>query len=394
MPVSPDGLYLISGGLGGLGLVVARWLAAQGARHLALFGRRAPNEHTARTIAELRAVGVDVLVSRGDVAQADDVQRILDELPSGVPLRGVVHAAGVFEAGVLTNLDASRFESVMRPKVDGAMNLHDATLDRNLDFFVLFSSVSAVLGFPGVANYAAANAALDALAIRRRAEKRPGLSIAWGPWSDVGLIAARAQGGQRLAADGLGAITPEEGALALGHALGSGAGQLLITRLDVERWTRAYPFGTRSLLRDLRPKRPSIAAADGIGARLRAMPPGGRREALEAWLRGQLGQVLRTATAGITTSEPFKAMGLDSLLSLELRHRIERALTIVVPVTAIWNFPTILALAGHLLGRLEPADAGPEISEPDAGDIEQILAEVEQLSDHEVQRILSEGEPA
>jgi myxalamid-type polyketide synthase MxaE and MxaD len=390
-PVRADGAYLISGGFGGLGLVVARWLVARGAQHLALFGRRGPSDHARRAIGELRDAGAEVIVCRGDVARGDDVRRILDELPAGVPLRGIVHAAGVFEARTLANLDAAGFTSVMDAKVEGALNLHAATLDRPLDFFAVFSSVAAVLGFPGVASYAAANAALDAVVARRRADGRPGLSIAWGRWTDVGMHATRGDGNHRLAMDGLGNLTPEEGTLALERALTGDSTHVLVTRLDVGRWARAYPNGARSLLRDLRMEEPATVTSGSVAARLLAIPHDSRLEALATWVGEQVGQVLRVATARVTPSEPFKAMGLDSLMSLELRHRIERALTIVLPVTAIWNYPTVAALASHLHERLDlGAPAEPAAPPSDSHDIEQILEEVEGLSEDEVQRIVAE----
>ena len=221
---------------------------------------------------------------RGDVARGDDVRRILDELPSGVPLRGIVHAAGVFEARTLANLDVAGFTSVMGAKVEGALNLHAATLDRPLDFFVVFSSVAAVLGFPGVASYAAANAALDAVVARRRADGRPGLSIAWGRWTDVGMHATRGDGNHRLAMDGLGNLTPEEGTLALERALTGDSTHVLVTRLDVGRWTRAYPTGARSLLRDLRMEAAGHGDHGGVAARLLAIPHASRLEAVATWV--------------------------------------------------------------------------------------------------------------
>jgi myxalamid-type polyketide synthase MxaE and MxaD len=390
-PVRADGAYLISGGFGGLGLVIARWLVARGARHLALFGRRGPSDQALRAIGELRDAGAEVVVCQGDVARADDVRRILDELPSGVPLRGVVHAAGVFGAGTLDNLGVAGFTSVMGAKVEGALNLHAATVDRPLDFFVVFSSVAAVLGFPGVASYAAANAALDAVVARRRAKGRPGLSIAWGRWANVGMHATRGEGNHRLAADGLGNLTTEEGTLAFEHALTGGSTHVVVTRLDVGRWARAYPNGARSLLRDLRTEQPATTISDGIAAQLRAAPHGGRRDALETWLREQVGQVLRIATTAVSRSDPFKVMGLDSLLSLELRHRIERALTIVLPATAIWNYPSVTTLANHLDERLDCGSPAETAALPtDTHEIERLLAEVEGLSEDEVQRIVAE----
>ena len=195
------GTYLITGGLGVLGLHAARTLAAGGATHLALLGRRAPSEPAEQAITELREAGVAVTVFAGDVADAELVETVVADIRATMgPLRGVIHAAGVLDDGTLRNLDWPRFEAVLRPKVAGAWNLHRATLADPLDVFVLYSSAAALLGASGQANYVAANAFLDALAHHRRAIGRPALSINWGAWDEAGM-AARLDDGQRSSAD-------------------------------------------------------------------------------------------------------------------------------------------------------------------------------------------------
>jgi acyl carrier protein len=208
------------------------------------------------------------------------------------------------------------------------------------------------------------------------------------------LIATRRDGFRRLATNGLGRLTPEEGTLALEHVLAAGMGHALVTRLDMGRWAYSYPAGTRSLLRDLPTEQPTAADSDDVVARLRATPHSGRPEILETWLREQIGKVLRTSTASVATSVPLKAMGLDSLLSLELRQRLEKALGIALPVTAVWNYPTVAALSGHLGERLNigAPDGGSVPVHANADDIEDLLREVEGLSEHDVQRILNEGD--
>ena len=184
-----EATYLITGGLGGLGRAVATWLVEQGARHLVLMGRSAPSASAQQTLDALRKAGAHVVVARGDVARADDVASVIESIRMSMPpLRGVVHAAGVLDDGIVAHLDQRRLRDVMAPKVDGAWNLHALTRDVDLDFFVLFSSAASVLGSPGQAHYAAANSFLDALAWHRRAEGRSALSINWGPWAEVGLV--------------------------------------------------------------------------------------------------------------------------------------------------------------------------------------------------------------
>ena len=187
-----EATYLITGGLGALGLVVATWMAEQGARHLVLMGRGAPSASAQEKLDALRAGGTEVTVAHGDVARADQVAAVVESIAESMPpLRGVVHAAGIDDDAILQRLDEAKLRKVMAPKVQGAWNLHTLTRDAELDFFVLFSSAASLLGPPGGANYAAANAFLDALAWHRRAENRPALSVDWGPWAGLGFFARR-----------------------------------------------------------------------------------------------------------------------------------------------------------------------------------------------------------
>ena len=390
-----NGTYLVSGGFGGLGLTVAHWLVARGARHLVLVGRRGAPDSAAPMLAELRAAGAEVVVARGDVARPEDVRRIVGAIPESAPLLGIVHAAGVMDAALLVDLDETRVAAVMGSKVDGALNLHAATLDRPLDFFVLFSSVSAVLGVPGEGNYAPGNAVLDAFAARRRAEGRPALSIVWGPWGEVGLIAARTDGGNRLAARGLGSILPAEGLGALEALLGDGAAVTpLVMRFAPDRWGRAYPASLRGLLRDLCAVDPAERARQDIAARARAAAAPERRALLEAWLQEQVAQVLRLSPAEVYRGQPLKNLGLDSMLSLELRNRIERAFMMALPATVIWNYPTLAALAAHLEERLGLAVPEGANELAGAGEVERLLEEIEHLPEDEVRRLLAAGDAA
>ena len=185
-----DATYLITGGHGGLGLAVARWLVEKGARHLVLLSRSGASSAGEEVAADLAAKGATVTTIQADVSNESDLARALSEIRNTMPpLRGVIHAAGVLDDHLLLNLDAESFRRVLAPKVLGAWNLHTLTADLPLDFFVVFSSVASVLGSPGQANYAAANAFLDGLAHDRRSQGLPCLSINWGPWAEVGMAA-------------------------------------------------------------------------------------------------------------------------------------------------------------------------------------------------------------
>ena len=185
-----DATYLITGGLGGLGLATAKWMAQRGARHLVLVGRSEPSPEALRMVEQMRDEGVEVVIAQADVSDPAQLEQVFKNIEQNMPmLRGVIHAAGVLDDGSLLNLDTVRMKNVMAPKVNGTWNLHKATLNTPLDFFVLFSSVVSVLGSPGQGNYAAASAYLDAMAYYRRSIGLPAISINWGPWAEVGLAA-------------------------------------------------------------------------------------------------------------------------------------------------------------------------------------------------------------
>ena len=207
----PDGTYLITGGLGAVGLHVARRLVQRGARHIVLVGRTAPSRDAAVAIDTMRALGATVVVSAADVARRDQMAAVLREIATSLPpLRGVVHAAGVVDDGVFIQQTWQRFESVLAPKIDGAWHLHELTLDSELDFFVLCSSVASVFGSPGQGAYAAGNAFLDALAARRRANGQVGLSVNWGAWAGGGMAERVTAHGRARVLSAVRAMPPDD----------------------------------------------------------------------------------------------------------------------------------------------------------------------------------------
>jgi len=360
-PVRPDASYLVTGGLGGLGLAVARWLAERGARHLVLVGRGAPGGDAVVALEALERAGVQVLVAQADVTSGDDLARLLGRIEAELPpLRGVVHAAGVLADGTVLQTDRERFRRALAPKVEGALHLHALTAGLPLDFFVLFSSVAALLGTSGQANYAAANAFLDALAQLRQAGGLPGTSIGWGPWSEVGLAAARADRGGRLALQGLESLTPEQGVAAFQRVLMDTTPYVAVMRFDPARWSEVHPAARSStfleLLQAAEPEAPAEASGSGILAALAAAGFDGERRALMGnHLRERAAEVLRLAPERVVPDRPLKAMGMDSLMTLELRNRLEADLKLTISATAIWNYPTVTLLAAHLAERLGAA---------------------------------------
>ena len=366
--LAPDGTYLITGGLGALGMHTARWMTERGARHIALAGRRPPTDALSEKVAALQKNGVQVAVFQANLSIHGEAARLLDEIGVRMPpLRGIVHAAGVLDDGALLKLDWQRFRSVLAPKIDGAWNLHRLTQQMPLDFFMLFSSAASIIGWPGQGNYAAANAFLDALAHQRRLEGAPALSVNWGPWGGAGM-ASELDGRRRqqFEAMGLGTISPEQGAATLERLVGAG-GQVVAMPVDWERFRRNWHSGinrpifeafTGTRSREL--SQPSIVRpADGLRATLEQASPGNRMTLLLEQLERQAAQVLGLAPGRrIELLQPLKEIGLDSLMAVELRNALNVQLESPLPATLLFDFPTLEALGRYLADEVLCLDMG------------------------------------
>ena len=352
-----DGTYLVTGGLGGVGLEVAGWLAEQGARSVVLNGRREPDEQAKAVLEGLRGRGVDVRVELADVADGEAVAGMLARMDAALPpLAGVIHSVGVLSDASLANQDWGRFERVLWPKVLGAWHLHRATEGRELDLFVLFTSLAGVLGNAGQANHAAANAFLDQLARHRRSLGLAGQSIAWGAWSGVGEVEEqRDRMGERLAAAGVGWMTPRQGVGALDRVLRGGETTNVAALVD---WG---VYGERvkqvpAFLEEL-----VVAAVGGGGVepgldlldRLREARASGREELLLEFVQRELQAVLQAPelpAAGVG----FFDLGMDSLMAVEFRNRLNRGLGggKVLSSTVVFDHGSPAALARHLAEEL------------------------------------------
>jgi phthiocerol/phenolphthiocerol synthesis type-I polyketide synthase B len=347
--IQKDGSYVITGGLGALGLEVARHLVDQGARHLVLAGRTGRLEES--ILEELSGRGASVRVVAADVGRPEDVATLIEAAQVMGPLRGIVHAAGVLDDGILANQTPERFAAVLTPKVRGGWNLHHQTQGLALDFFVCFSSMASLLGASGQGNYAAANAFLDALAHHRRARGLAGLSINWGPWAEVGM-AARLR--SRLQAHGERLMDPGFGVRMLMRAIGHGPAQLGIMQVDWAEYAQTYP-APEYLERLLDRSVESISTAPPVSTlmqRLRSAPADGRRELLEDFVQAQAALVLGHPQAAVPRRQGFADLGMDSLGSLDLRTRLERALECRLPTTIAFDHPNVEALSAHLMGEV------------------------------------------
>ncbi|MGW7825271.1 SDR family NAD(P)-dependent oxidoreductase, partial [Streptomyces puniciscabiei] len=373
----PDGTVLITGGTGGLGSLLARHLVTRhGVRHLLLAGRRGPDAPGARGLrAELTEHGAQVEVVACDLTAPGAVRDLLGAVPDEHPLTAVVHTAGVLDDGVLDALTSDRLDTVLRPKADVAWQLHEQTRDLDLAAFVLYSSTAGLMGSPGQANYAAANAFLDALAEHRRAHGLTALSLRWPGWAqDVGGMTAdlTERDLRRTSALGLPPLTAEQGLALFDAALATDAAALA-----------PLPFGgaplppgvaVPALLRGLvRPGRRSAGGGTvtrgALVDRLAALPADERRRYLVELVRAEAAGVLGHDTGeAVDADHEFRRLGVDSLTAIELRNRLAGATGLQLPTTLVFDYPTPRRLAVHLLGELveEGVVGASRIAEPAA----------------------------
>ncbi|MFJ2598877.1 type I polyketide synthase [Streptomyces erythrochromogenes] len=362
-----EGTVLITGGTGGLGRILARHLVAEhGVRSLLLVSRRgSAAEGADRLVAELAAWGAEAVVEACDVADASAVA----DLVARHRVRAVVHTAGVIDDGVVDSLTPQRLSAVLRPKADAAWNLHEATRDLDLTAFVLFSSASGLFGGPGQANYAAANAFLDALAERRRAAGLPAVSLAWGPWSQAGGMTGTLSEADllRIARTGIPALTPDQGTALFDAALTGGRALTLTARLDLAalRGQNEIPALLRGLIRPRTRNRRSVntgsGAASALLQRLTGLGPDERREALLDLVRAQIALVLGYAgSETVDASRTFQDLGFDSLTAVELRNRLGTVSGLRLPATVVFDYPTAEALVRFVLDELFTAGAETE----------------------------------
>ncbi|MCY4573282.1 MAG: SDR family NAD(P)-dependent oxidoreductase, partial [Gemmatimonadetes bacterium] len=354
-PLREDRTYLVTGGLGGIGCAVADWLANNGAGAIVLNGRRGPDADAEATIRALRDRGVTVQVELADMTDADAVDSMLARVDRNLPpLAGVIHSVGGLSDGALTNQSWETFERVLWPKVLGAWHLHRATLDRDLDMFVLFTSRVGVMGNPGQANHASANAFLDQLAGHRRALGLAGQAIAWGAWSEIGEAAEqRDRIDRRRSALGGRWFTPEQGIKVFDRLVRQDATTSVVMAMDWAVFAEAVderpPLLEELLAVTADAEADDAASSKDVLTRLREAPSGERENVLVSFLQGEVQAVLRLPSAPAPTVGFFD-LGMDSLMAVELRNRLNRALsgTYTAPNTLVFDYPDIAALATHL----------------------------------------------
>ncbi|HEY9306074.1 MAG TPA: SDR family NAD(P)-dependent oxidoreductase, partial [Mycobacterium sp.] len=373
-----DATYLVTGGLGAIGLEIAGYLAAHGARHLVLTSRRSPSDATQQRIDTLREQhGCEVRVIARDVANPHDVARLLATVQAELPpLAGIVHAAGEIGVTPLQTLDDAEVDRVFAGKVWGAWHLSEATADMQLDFFLSTSSISAVWGSFGQTAYSAANAFLDGLACRQREQGVPGISVNFGPWS-AGMVDGEARA--RLEERGVRAMSPADALAGMSELMvassGQGAAHGIVARIDWARFLPLYQLaGKRAFLTQLQREVPeSVSAPASSGTtplveQLTVAPVQQRKKLVVDYLRDAVAEVTRIDAAEIREEAGFFDLGMDSLLAVELRTRLERAVGKELPATLAMDYPRITDVADYLVNdvlRISPQPSANPAAQPD-----------------------------
>ncbi|MFK8113963.1 MAG: amino acid adenylation domain-containing protein, partial [Rubripirellula sp.] len=368
-----EGTYWLAGGLGGFGLQIANWMAKSGAGTLVLSGRSANvTQESAEVIQQMQDLGTNIVVMPCDITKVEDIRRCLAKIDAELPtLRGVVHTAMVLEDKLLVDLDRETLDRVLWPKVLGGWNLHQTTMSRDLDQFILFSSLSSVFGHAGQGNYSAANALLDGLAHHRRVSGLPATVVNWGHLGEVGYLAEREELSERLRRQGVLDFTVAEATECLARALNRRATQCSVLRMDWSRWRGL------GLTQDVSPRFAHLIRGGNesekslSGDALRNAAPAERADMLQLAIAGKLASLLGTTAGDLDADRPMLEMGLDSLMAVELRNWIERQLELKLQIGALMRGSSLRSLVQTLsesVSGTSSANDDMEFNDPEMTD--------------------------
>ena len=396
-PLFDSGTVLVTGGLGALGWQLAAWLVGQGVQHLALAGRTPPSPQQETGLAEWREAGVMVLYLPMDVSDGESVAKGMVILGEKMPaLTGLFHLAGVLDDALLKDESIAHFKQVIAPKWHGAWHLHQATQEMGLRHFVLFGSAAGVLGTPGQASYSAGNMGMATLAHYRHGLGLPALCINWGAWGEVGMAAEMPAEAQRWANWGIESLSIEQGLAALAWALGQAeTAELLIMGMDRERllqMTGDMPF--LATLSNGAVKQKGDEAKQ-FRAELEAVVPAERRVWLMARLADEVRQILGMGrTIEVDVEQPLNELGMDSLMAVELRNKLMQVAGKSLPVTLLFDYPTLATMADYLLAEwflFEDEEKMPAQSLPVDVEADERTSEVTAMSDEEAEAALAKA---
>ncbi|MDM8521889.1 type I polyketide synthase [Desulfococcaceae bacterium HSG8] len=386
-----DATYLITGGLGNLGLKIAERMLALGVRHLVLTGRRDPSDLTRERLQKLKDAGAEIVAARGDVSESEDMRRILGDIRTNMPkLRGIIHAAGVAANQSIKDIDPGSLAEVLRPKVAGAWVLHQLTRDTDLDFFIMFSSVASVWGSAQYGHYAAANHFLDGLAHYRRTQGLPGLSINWGPWA--GRSMAESEVRTLAARNGITALAEDQAISVFEFLLEADTPQVAVADVNWSVFKDIWRFSRqRPLLDQMGTEPPAQAGSDTpvepwLLKQLEDASLNDRQKILSHHLHKEVARVLgRKASELPDSRKGFFDMGMDSLMAVELKNRLGEGLGTALSSTLAFDYPNIEKLAEYLATQVLKWE-----SNEDEKGISPNLAEVENLSDDELESFIND----
>ncbi|MGN7610527.1 type I polyketide synthase [Magnetococcales bacterium HHB-1] len=404
--IKPEAGYLITGGLGALGLTVATWfIETQSARHLWLLGRSEPTLDAKKKIEMLQQKGVEVEIIQADITDYHQLESILNQ-PQFHSLKGIIHAAGTLDDTLINDLSWSQFYKVTNPKVVGAWNLHQATKHLDLDFFILFSSIASLFAASSQANYTAANQFLDMLALYRRHHNLPAMSINWGAWSEIGLTMKNQKTAQLLSKQGIDTLSPQQGLRALEYCFKNPTTQPIIVPIQWPKLLQSMP--DHRLLQDFYHQEQGIKETaeketTSLFDQLKAQPIHEQREQLMVLLKTYLAKVLELSDLeAIDEEKGFFDMGMDSLTSVELRNDLQKALNKNLSSTLLFKYTTPKALVDFFVQDLqtdqttsksasEPilSKAAPEASS-EASLNPPDLSEMEQLSEDDLEALINQ----
>ncbi len=388
--LSGNGTWLVTGGVAGFGLETARWLTSRGVRHLVLVSRR--GMHTpgaAQLLAEFAAQGVQADISACDVADESAVQALLHRIGASMPpLEGIVHAAMVLDDALMAQLTADRYANVLRPKAGGALVLHQLTQHLPLKYFILYSSVTTLIGNAGQANYVAANALLENLAQHRRAQGLPALCVGWGPIDDAGYLTRHQAVKDSLAARlGAAALKTQDALHMLEILLLHDVGVATVADFDWATLARLLPSSNEPRFESLRRhvgQAGQAGNADDFASRIAGKTPDEVQSMVYQLVREQVAQILCSMPDKINPGQPLHDMGLDSLMGVELALALEKSTGVRLPAMLLNEGPTVEKLVARIVEKLQTGEAAS--AQPSLGElVSQVVAQHgEHLSNEEL----------
>lgn len=355
--VNGNGTYLVTGGLGGLGLAMMDWLVNEGARSIALIGRSAPNEFAQDAIARAQATGATIKVLKGDVTNDVDVDAIIREINANmVPLRGIIHSAGVLDDGVIAQQTPEKFSRVLASKVKGTWNLHQATLGIPLDMFVCFSSIAAVVGWPGQSNYASANSFMDSFCRYRQQLGLPALSVNWGPWAEVGMASKlETRDIERMESSGMKALEPQAAVAAMKQLLVHGVSHAGVFAMD---WRLVFKnsasLQAKALLSEFVEQNDSDSPRESFASLYAATANDMRAELVQEKSCMILAETLGFENATqIDINTNLFEYGMNSLMAMDCKNRLQEFFGVRLPATLLLKYPTVAGFSEQCYKLLE-----------------------------------------